>query len=182
MLLYFSCIFRSDSSSSLSSDSYLSLTRLKRSANKMGPLVLQRQRLQKTLLPTSVLLQSKSPSLSKVKESLLSLKGLSSFTVKENDTTYLILFSAALSHSSLASDVSSSSLVITISISCMRINTLHCKMNFNINQRQSWNRSNLVQQRLAICHYVFCHLSLYCQGRVLYKKLTLLETDESLHG
>ena len=120
MLLYFSCIFRSDSSSSLSSDSYLSLTRLKRSANKMGPLVLRRQRLQKTLLPTSVLLQSKSSSLSEVKESLLSLTGLSSFTVKENDTTYLILFSAARSHSSLASDVSSSSLVITISISCVR--------------------------------------------------------------
>lgn len=130
MLLYFSCIFRSDSSSSLSSDSYLSLTRLKRGTNKMGPLVLQRQRLQKALLPTSILLQSKSSSLSEVEESLLSLTGLSSFTVKENDTTYLILFSAARSHSSLARDVSSSSLVITISISCVRINTLHCKMTF----------------------------------------------------
>lgn len=130
MLLYFSCIFRSDSSSSLSSDSYLSLTRLKRNANKMGPLVLQRQRIQKTLLPTSVLLQSKSSSLSEVEESLLSLTGLSSLTVKENDTTYLILFSAARSHSSLASDVSSSSLVITISISYVKINTLHCKMTF----------------------------------------------------
>ena len=130
MLLYFSCIFRSDSSSSLSSDSYLSLTRLKRNANKMGRLVLQRQRIQKTLLPTSVLLQSKSSSLSEVEESLLSLTGLSSLTVKENDTTYLILFSAARSHSSLASDVSSSSLVITISISYVKINTLHCKMTF----------------------------------------------------
>ena len=79
MLLYFSCIFRSDSSSSLSSDSYLSLTRLKRSANKMGPLVLKRQRLQKTLLPSSVLLQSKSSSLSEVKESLLSLTGFKQF-------------------------------------------------------------------------------------------------------
>ena len=107
---------------------------------------------------------------------------LSSLTVKENDTTYLILFSAARSHSSLASDVSSSSLVITISISCVRINALHCKMTFYINQQQSCKRSNLIQQRLAICLYIFCHLSLYSQGRVLYKKLKLLETDKSLDG
>ena len=59
---------------------------------------------------------------------------LSSLTLKENDTTYLILFSAARSHSSRANEVSSSSLAITISISCVKINALHCKMTLQLHK------------------------------------------------
>ena len=157
MLLYFSCIFLSDSSSSFSSDSYLSLTRLQTQwkdfksflCHALFRQVLKRLRFQLEVLketvnvtgeetggpyplplspcshlrhfapgspypipptpcPISSTVGANSPRVYRI---------IKSVKTSFSQIAYLILFSAARSHSSLASEVSSSSLEITISIS-----------------------------------------------------------------